>query len=159
MYVTSRASITQSVFALNNDAAPARAVVTLISELGIGVRAPDPKEVAVLAEVHRPEGVILSALVGAPYEETPAAGSWAREVNEEKDRAASDRERRERLEEGERRALEERLAPDGGARRVAGSIGRHGSAACFSPWQGRAAPRPGKRSTRSCWAARSRCSS
>ncbi|WP_438038280.1 hypothetical protein [Sorangium sp. So ce128] len=119
IYVTSRAAITQSVFALSNDAAPARAVVTLIRELGIGVRAPEPKKQAVLVEVHRPEGVILSALPGTPYEEAHAAGAWAREVNVEKDLAAGDRERRARLEEEERRVLEERLAPAGGARRVA----------------------------------------
>lgn len=116
MYVTSRASISQTVFALNHDEAPARAVVTLIRELGIEVRAPDPTDMTVLAEVHRPEGVILSALVGTSCGEAPAAGSWAREVNGEKDRAAGDRERRARLEEEERRALEERLAPDGALR-------------------------------------------
>jgi hypothetical protein len=65
--------------------------VALIRELGIEVREPDPKEMAILAEVHRPKGIILPALLGAPREEAPAAGSWAREVNGEKDR---DRKRR-----------------------------------------------------------------
>lgn len=120
MYAISRAAITQTVFAVNHRAAPARAVVMLIRELGIEVREPDPKEGAILAEVHRPESVVISALVGVPFGESLAAGSWAREVNEEKDRAEGDHERRARVEDEERAALEVRLGQDGGARRIAG---------------------------------------
>ena len=119
MYVTSRASIAQTVFVLGEESGAGRAVVELIGELGVEVRRPGPADVAVLAEVQRPEGVILSALLGAPVERDAAAGSWAREVNEEKDRAASARARFGQLEEDERRELEKRLAPGGDARRVA----------------------------------------
>lgn len=119
MYVTSRASIAQTVFVLGEESAAGRAVVELFGELGLEVRRPDPTDVAVLAEVQRPEGIILSALLGAPIERAATAGSWAREVNEEKDRAASARARFGQLEEDERRELEKRLSPEGGPRRVA----------------------------------------
>jgi hypothetical protein len=112
LYVTAR-SIPQNVFVMNCDTASAQAVVTLIHELGIGVRTPDPNDMLVLAEVHRPEGVIISALAGAPCGEASAKSAWAREVNEQKDRAAGDRERLARLEKEELRALAERLAPNG----------------------------------------------
>lgn len=119
MYATSRAAITQSAFVQSVDAAPARAIVELIRELGVAVREPDPENMSILAEVHRPEGFVLSALLGAPHENAKVAGTWAREVNEEKDRAAGYRERRARLEEEERRALEQRLAADADTWRVA----------------------------------------
>ncbi len=120
MYVTSRAAISQSAFALNAGTAPARALVTLVRELRIPVREPEKEDSTVLVEVHRPEGYVLSALIGAPPSNLPVAGSWAREVNDEKNRAAGDRERQARLEEEERHALEQRLWPDGGARPLAG---------------------------------------
>lgn len=119
MYVTSRASIAQTVFVLGGESAAGRAVVELFGELGLEVRRPDPADAGVLAEVQRPEGIILSALLGAPIEGAATAGSWAREVNEEKDRAASARARFAQLEEDERRELEKRLSPEGGPRRVA----------------------------------------
>ena len=119
LYLSSCAAMPQTVFALSDDGAPARAVVTLIRELGVAVRAPVAADQAVLVDVLRPDGVILSALLGSCFEEPPSVGAWARQVNVEKDQAAGDAERLADLEERERQALEERLTPASGVRRVA----------------------------------------
>jgi hypothetical protein len=119
MYLTSRAAISQSAFAINANTAPARALLALIRELRITVRERETEDWNVLAEVHRPEGYIVCGLLGASLSNASVAGSWAREVNDEKNRAAGDRERQTRLEEEERRALEQRLSPGAGARPIA----------------------------------------
>lgn len=112
------AGVAQAVFAINNRAPAARAAAALFRELRVEVREPEPKDGSVLAEVRRPEGVTLSALLGAVPEGMGGAGSWAREVNEAKDRASGDPEALRRIEHDELRTLESRLAPEGGARRI-----------------------------------------
>ena len=119
LYLSSCAAMPQTVFALSDDGAPARAIVTMIRELGIAVRAPVASDQAVLVDVHRPEGIIISALLGTCFEDPPSVGAWARQINLEKDQAAGDAERLADLEERERQTLEERLTPASGVRRVA----------------------------------------
>jgi hypothetical protein len=119
LYVSSCAAMPQTVFASSDDGAPARAVVTLIRELGVAVRALVASDQAVLVDVQRPDGMTICALLGACIEQPASVGAWARELNIEKDQAAADPERLAELEERERQKLEERLTPASGVRRVA----------------------------------------
>jgi hypothetical protein len=110
----------QSVF-LHKIASPrARAVAALVRGLGPDVRVPDAEKATVLVEVRRPEGVILSAMVGSFQDPADPADAFALEVNQAKDRAEkdADTERLQRLEAEERDALESKLAPEAGAPRV-----------------------------------------
>lgn len=97
----------------------ARLVGELLSGLGIPLRTPE-KDGSVLVEVHRPEGVVLSALTGPPQ---AAQGSppdpYPRTVNEEKDRAESehDRARLRQIEERELAFLAKRVTEVLGDRR------------------------------------------
>jgi len=116
MHVTSSSGLQQCVYVLNGAAPPAAALVALIAELGVELRAPVPEDRAVLAEVHRPGGVIISGLLGAPLPPSKFAAPWARDVNVEKDGSRDDREQLASLEHNERQALAARLAlPSAGA--------------------------------------------
>jgi hypothetical protein len=116
-----RTPTAQVVFVQESASPRARAVVELLVGLGIEVRALDAGDEVVLVEVHRPEGVVLTCLGGAPPERTGAVDPHARTVNEEKDRAEreGDRARLDRVEEQEREELAKRLAPVGNEPRVA----------------------------------------
>ena len=92
----------------------------LILGLGIEVRMTDPDDACVVVVVHRPDGVILSGLVGTSYEPADPIDSYGQTVNQQKDRAEieGDYERLERLEAQERGELDMRLAPVGDEPRV-----------------------------------------
>jgi hypothetical protein len=94
-------------------------VAELLGGLGIAVRAPE-EDGSVLAEVHRPEGVVISALTGAPLEAAdPQVDPYPRTVNEEKDAAEvmGDRDRLRQIEERERTFLAKRVLAVIGDRR------------------------------------------
>lgn len=55
----------QVVFLRETASPRARAVAALVRGLPLEVRTPDARNGAIVAEVHRPEGLILSALLGA----------------------------------------------------------------------------------------------
>ncbi|HTV24158.1 MAG TPA: hypothetical protein VMG12_35945, partial [Polyangiaceae bacterium] len=109
LHVISGRDVTQCVFVVSRDAAAAAALFPLIHELGLELRTPVSQDRAVLAEVHRPDGVIISGLLGAPLSLANAAASGARDINLKKDAARDDRDALARLEQEELRALEARL--------------------------------------------------
>jgi len=90
-----------------------RLVAELVSDLGLSVREPELETGAVLVEVHRPEGVILSGLPGTSFAPAREADPFVRQINEEKDGAQEegDTAKLRRLEEQEREELTRRLAP------------------------------------------------
>jgi hypothetical protein len=109
--------LSQLVF-LHEVASPgAHAIAALVRGLGFTVRVPEAPDATVLVEVHRPEGIIVSAIVGARHEPADPADASALHVNQAKDRAEEDgdTERQQRLESEERDALKEKLTPVGGA--------------------------------------------
>lgn len=77
----------QCVFVPEFTSPPGRLIAELLSQLGIQVRETEPETQAVLVEVQRPEGVILSALPGRVFVPTQGADPYIRRMNEEKDRA------------------------------------------------------------------------
>lgn len=89
----------------------------LVSHLGIVVRGLDPATGGLLAEVHRPEGIILSALLGMPFVPKETADNYWLQINQEKDLAETqaDDAKFRRLEENERREITGRLASLQGA--------------------------------------------
>ncbi len=66
--------IAQTVFVRDEGTQRARAVIAAIQSCNIGVRTIGPPEGFVLVEVTRPEGVVLSALLGKPSDQMPFAG-------------------------------------------------------------------------------------
>lgn len=94
----------------------ARALAELILGLAIEVRVLQPGRSAMVLEVHRPEGVVLSALLGQPQHPTGAPDTYARAVNAEKDAASSAgaRGRLQNIERQERAELARRLTPPDG---------------------------------------------
>jgi hypothetical protein len=112
---TGSTPLAQQVFVHEIASPHARAVVALVRGLGIDVRVPEAKDTAILAEVHRPEGVILSALLGMPLSKDDPVDTSAREANQAKDLAEADRDilRKQRLEAEERDALDRKLAQAG----------------------------------------------
>jgi hypothetical protein len=94
----------------------ARAFAALVHGLGIGVRVPEPRNGEIVAEVVRPEGVVISALLGTAPGAADPADEFALQINRAKDRAESDgdTELLKRLEAEERDALANKLAPAAG---------------------------------------------
>jgi hypothetical protein len=113
-HATSDTPPTQCVFLPELASPQARAVAGLVRGLGIEVRVTSPEQPAVLAEVQRPERVVLVALLGAPPTSAAnPADPFAREINQAKDRAERDGDdaRLQRLETEERDALATRIPP------------------------------------------------
>jgi hypothetical protein len=107
----------QCVFLYEIESARARAVAALVRGLGLEVRVPDAEKAGILVEVRRPEGVILSGLLGTPQDPTGPADGLALQMNRAKDDAekAGDAEQQQRIGSEERAALEHKLAPAAGA--------------------------------------------
>ncbi|MDC3955284.1 hypothetical protein [Polyangium jinanense] len=104
--------VPQWVYVVDDDFPQARAFVGLLGNLGIPVMRPESEQRTIVVEVHRPEGMILSALGGQPYATVEGpVDAYIRAVNAEKDRAeaANDKPRIERLEEEERDYLAKRI--------------------------------------------------
>lgn len=108
--------MSQWMYLLGDSGAGTRCIAALFQRLGISVRRPD-RDDGLLIEVHRPEGVILSALGGTPYWDTKddIGDSYPRTINLEKDHAEAegDRERLQRLEEQERTYLATQIIASG----------------------------------------------
>ena len=111
----SREGLAQSVIGHGPPTGRARALASLAAGLGLDARLAD--DGAVAASVHRPEGVVLSALLGRPVDHLTPDRSAAT-TNDAKDAASA--EGRARVEIDERLDLERRLAPDPGRPRVMG---------------------------------------
>jgi hypothetical protein len=111
----------QTVYLANASSPRGRKVADLVAGLGFPVRTPVPPEGAFLVEVHRPEGIVVSALLGEHLTPAEPGERHARDVNDEKDRAEGegDAGRLARIEEEERAELTRRLAPVGGEPEVA----------------------------------------
>lgn len=107
MYRISRMPIGQSVFLSCHDTTTTPVIEALFHELGLGVRRAEP-DLAVLLEVRRPEGVVLSSLLGTPVRGDAVGPGWAFEINAKKDRATNSPERESIVAE-ERRMLTARL--------------------------------------------------
>lgn len=112
-----RLVVQQYVYWMDEAKTEQRLELELLRGLGLEVRLPE-KDGAILAEVHRPEGIILSVLTGRIHAPEAAPDPYPRTVNEEKDRAEAegDRERRERVEERERAFLAKRIVETGKSR-------------------------------------------
>jgi hypothetical protein len=106
------APLRQVAYLRGTEGRQAQALVALLRGVGVEPRLSDRTEI--LVEVERPEGVILTGLMGRPYEPPGAADDYCRRVNEEKDRAqgCDDRERLARIAEDERDELKRRLVPE-----------------------------------------------
>lgn len=108
--------IQQTVYLVDPPSVVTLPFMRLVSGLGIFLKQPvkqfdsNPGDLVVLAEVKRPDGVILSALLGESYP-VDVTDEYAWTINKEKDRAeaATDEDKLRRLEEQERAALAERL--------------------------------------------------
>jgi hypothetical protein len=106
----------QMVYLHGTKSPRARAIAALVRGLGLDVRTPQEWkewEECTLAEVHRPEGVIISLLLGEPLAPDDPADTSSLTVNQAKDRAeeGGNAERLHFLEAEERHALENKLAP------------------------------------------------
>ncbi len=113
-------ALSQTAFLADLASPRARAIADLLLGLGIQVRLADPIEGAVLVEVHRPDGMILTALAGSAYWPAEAPDAYPRNVNQEKDLAEQQGapERLQRIREQELAYLEKRLAPAQGEPKI-----------------------------------------
>ncbi len=97
-------SIPQAAYLVDDPTPAPRALARLLRELGLEVRQPQDLPSALLFEVHRPEGTILTLMAGVPFAlaEDPA-DLYVRNVNPEKDQAeaAGDQEQVRSLRERE----------------------------------------------------------
>ena len=122
LYVTGTRSAppAQCVFLRETASPQARAVAALVRGLGFAVHVPEDNG-AIVAEVHRPDGVILTVLLGGLQRTAEPADDHALQMNKAKDRAENDGDagQLQRLEADERDALEVKLASAAGAPRVA----------------------------------------
>lgn len=103
--------LSQNVFVHGVASARGRAVAEMIGSVGIGVRLPEASDGTLLVDVHRPEGVVLGALVGAAYRQASPSDTWARDLNQAKDEAEGkgDTASLERLEREEQEEIRRRL--------------------------------------------------
>ena len=118
MYQIARHPMAQSVYLINHDTPAGLALQELIRELGVIVRRAEP-DLAVLLEVRRPEGIVISSLLGQVIDGDAPGPGWITDINERQDRAANAPDRESILEE-ERQVLAARLAQACGPRRAVG---------------------------------------
>lgn len=109
--------LVQTAAVVDPTSAPGRLMIELLLGLGVPVRAPE-KDGSCLVEVHRPEGIVISALTGRSF---PSEGvdPYPRTVNQERDEAESraDRGREGQIGERERAFLAKRMVDVCGDRR------------------------------------------
>ncbi|MEP7013462.1 MAG: hypothetical protein ABJC13_24330 [Acidobacteriota bacterium] len=105
--------ISQAVYLVDAPTPATLAFARLLRGLDLEVRQPQDVPSALLFEVHRPEGPILTLMAGAPFPlEGDPADTFALKVNQEKDQAEAegDQERLRVLGEQEREQLMKRTA-------------------------------------------------
>jgi hypothetical protein len=106
--------VTQWVYFEHDTGQGALVLARLLAGLGLNVRVrgPDPHRI-LLAEVHRPEGVVITRLVGHPFPLEGTVDDFLATVNAEKDRAEAqgDAPRLQDLEQRERDYLAREIEP------------------------------------------------